>query len=82
MKKLLLFYFLIIIPIPVIYAVYKIEVPVLALILILLYVLIYRPIIHGLRLQELGIIDKKEFWFLFSPFYSVKYFTNLYFKIL
>lgn len=80
MKKLLSFYFLILLPIPVICAVYKIGAPIFCLILIILYVIIYRPVIHGLRLRELGLISNKEFWLLFIPFYSTKYFHNLYFQ--
>jgi hypothetical protein len=81
MKKLLTFYFLILLPLPVIYTVYKIGTPIFATVLIIMYVLVYRPIINGLRLRELGLVERKEFWMLFVPFYSLKYFHSIYFQI-
>lgn len=81
MKKLLSFYLLILLPVPVIIALYRLNAPVFCLLCIVAYVFIYRPIIAGLRLKELGIIENPVIWKLFIPFYSIKYFHVLFFGI-
>jgi len=45
---------------------------------ILIYALIYRPIIDGLRLVSKKIITKRESWKLFIPFRHVKWMKELY----
>lgn len=81
MKKLISFYLLILLPVLGIIGIWQIGVPGFTFFLILSYVLLYRPYVHFHRLKDLGIVDDKEFWHLFIPFYSTKYFDDLYFRI-
>ena len=49
--------------------------------LFLIYALIYRPLIDGMRLIQKGVIRKSEIWKLFVPiFYRSKWFKQLYFS--
>ncbi len=45
---------------------------------ILIYALIYRPIIDGLRLISKQVITKRQFWKLFIPFWHAKWMKELY----
>ena len=45
----------------------------------LIYALIYRPILHIVRLLSLKAIEEKDAWKFFLPFYNVKYFRTLWF---
>ena len=46
-------------------------------IFLLIYFLIYRPILHIFRLLRLKVIEKKDAWKFFIPFYQTKYFKDL-----
>jgi hypothetical protein len=48
--------------------------------LILLWAIIYRPIVDGIRLIKKGIINKNEFVKLFIPVWRRKWFKELYFE--
>jgi len=43
------------------------------------YAFIYHPFVSGLRLSALGILDQKNFWRTFIPFWNTKYFRALFF---
>ena len=43
------------------------------------YAFIYHPFVSGLRLSALGILDRKNFWKTFIPFWNTKYFGVLFF---
>ena len=45
--------------------------------LLLIYVLIYRPILHILRLLRLKAIEEKDAWKFFIPFYQTKHMKDL-----
>ena len=45
---------------------------------ILIYALIYRPIIDGLRLISKQVITKRQSWKLFIPFWHIKWMKDLY----
>lgn len=79
MKKLLIYYVSILFPLPLIVwsATYNSKIFV---ILLLIYSLIYRSLTDGQRLLEKGIIIKSEFWKSFIPFWTSKYFRQLYFE--
>jgi hypothetical protein len=47
--------------------------------LLLIYVLIYRPILHIFRLLNLKVIEKKDAWKFFIPFHQAKYLRALWF---
>ncbi|HZB12239.1 MAG TPA: hypothetical protein VE467_04395 [Chryseolinea sp.] len=44
---------------------------------LLIYSLIYRPILHILRLLRLNVIEEKDAWKFFIPFYQTKYIKAL-----
>ncbi|WP_346237314.1 hypothetical protein ABDK00_011210 [Niabella insulamsoli] len=46
----------------------------------LIYAMIYRPIVDGVRLIHLGLLKRSEIWKMFIPFYPVGYIKELYFK--
>jgi hypothetical protein len=46
---------------------------------LLIYVLIYRPIIHIFRLLHLKKIEEKDAWKLFLPFYHNKFIRSIWF---
>ncbi|MFC3364467.1 hypothetical protein ACFOG5_14930 [Pedobacter fastidiosus] len=49
----------------------------------LVYALLYRPLVDGIRLVDLGLLKKAETWKMFigSPYYQIKYFMELYFRL-
>lgn len=46
---------------------------------LLIYALIYRPILHIVRLLSLKAIEEKDAWKFFIPFYHNKYFKSMWF---
>lgn len=44
---------------------------------LLIYILIYRPILHIIRLLSLKAIEEKDAWKFFIPFYHNKYFRTM-----
>lgn len=77
--KLLIYYLLIILPIPLLIMMRQLDLDYTFIIGILVYAGIYRPIINANRLIEMGIISKEEKYKLFIPFNSRKYMYYLYF---
>ena len=79
--KLISYYLQIILPLVILF--WFIKVPEIFVIGILFYGLIYRPLIDGIRLIQIGSMEKRERGRLFIPFYrnyAFKYFRDLYFK--
>lgn len=80
--RLLSYYLQIILPIGILVWLSEINYPILFVSCLFIYILIYRPIIDYFRLSELGIVKrKKDFWFVIFPYYTTKYFYDLYFKL-
>lgn len=78
MKNIYTYHFLILLPIPIFYWVYGlINTPLLVL---LFAYFIYRGVIDGLRLISKGVLDQKEWWKAFVPFWTMYYFKELYFE--
>lgn len=49
-------------------------------VLLLIWALIYRPLADGKRLIEKGVIQKKEIWKMFVPFFRYRWAIELYFE--
>ena len=80
--KLLYYYLQILSPVALMVYFYECERYERALITILLYAFIYRPLIDSHRLISLGQMPKKDRWKMFIPFYGCnRYFGALYFGI-
>ncbi len=47
--------------------------------LLLIYTLVYRPILHIFRLLRLKVIEEKDAWKSFIPFHDAKYMKDLWF---
>jgi len=43
--------------------------------------ILYRGFIDSKRLMEKGLIEKNEWWKGFNPYYTLKYFKQLYFQL-
>ena len=76
--KLIYFYLSILLPFLVILLIKN---HLLFFVLILLYAIIYRPIINYFKLKYLKLITGKHFCKLFIPFWEVRFFKELVFKI-
>ncbi len=46
---------------------------------LMLYIFIYRPILHIFRLLHLKRIEEKDAWKFFIPFYGARYTNTLFF---
>lgn len=79
--KLLSYYVQIILPLPIFLVLYQMNLKNAFVITLLCYALIYRPLINAYRLISIGSIEKKDFMKAFIPFYSTKYFYDLFFKL-
>ena len=79
MKNLIIYYFSIVIPIPMIIW-SKEQSFTLFTILFLTYLIIFRGFVDGQRLIEKKVILKKEIWKAFIPFWTAKYTKELYFE--
>ena len=76
MKNLLIYYFQILMPVPLlIWAAFKEQSHIFVLLLVM-YIL-YRQYVDGQKLYKAGIIKNIE---RFSPLLQIKYFKNLYFE--
>ncbi len=78
--KLFTFYFLILLPIPFIFFLAKLGDTFMFFSFIGLYVFIYRPYIEGNKLMKKGIVEKKDIWKIYVPFYSLYYFDDIFFR--
>jgi len=82
--KLISYYLQIILPLVILFWAATLNYSAVFAIGALFYALIYRPLVDGNRLLQLGLVERKEWWKLFIPFYlniHVKYFYELYFKL-
>ena len=73
------FYALCFVPAFFIILIYKVYGSTFLMISILIYSLIYRPIVHIYRCLQLGVIEEKDAWKFFIPFYWNKYFKQVWF---
>lgn len=78
MKNIVLYYFAILLPIPLL--VYFAKVNAMVFMVLLLAYVIYRGFVDGQRLLEKSIISKNEFWKVFIPFWSSRFYRPLYFE--
>ena len=79
MKNLFIYYFAILLPIPLIIIISN-DRPITFTILLLFYI-IFRGFIDGQRLIEKNIIKKKDLWkSVLIPFWSSRFFRQLYFE--
>jgi len=78
MKNLLVYYSAIIIPLLILFLLMNKISSVTFSVVLLVWALIYRPVVDGIRLIELGFIKKTDFWKTFIPFYKIKWFSKLY----
>ena len=80
--KLFTYYLVILLPILSLYWAAKFTSPGIFVAAILFYGIVYRPVVDGFRLMDLGLLKKTDRWKLFlgSPYYQLKYFRQLYFS--
>jgi hypothetical protein len=79
MKNLLIYYFSILLPLPLL--VWSAFNDTLLFIFLLISYIIYRRFTDSKRLIEKGLLSKKDAWKVFViPFYSTYYFKELYFE--
>lgn len=79
MKDLIVYYFAIVLPLPLIYLFAINRMYNLFGIFLFIY-LIYRGIIDGRRLINKGLIDSSQHWKAFIPLWTSQYFKELYFE--
>lgn len=80
MKNLAIYYFSILLPLPLLLLVAKADMSALFVTLLFSY-LIYRGFTDSKRLLDKGAIEKKDVWkVLFIPFYSAQFIKELYFE--
>ncbi len=78
MKNLILYYFAILLPIPLL-VYFAMNNSIVFMVLLLSYA-IYRGFVDGQRLLEKSIISKNEFWKAFIPFWCSRFYRQLYFE--
>lgn len=79
MKNIIIYYFTILIPIPLlIWSAFNNSI--LFLVLIIGYA-IFRGFVDGRRLTDKKLLDKNQSWKAFIPFWTSKYFKELYFEV-
>ncbi len=81
-KNIKIFYLILTAPAIVLFVLKKgeyIDSKIFAIILIL-FVLVFNPIISGLRLIQSGKIKRSEFWYNLIPGWNTKYFIFLFFN--
>lgn len=81
-KKIFLFYLLLIIPLGclILSAKYDYINSGTFVLLLIIYLFIYRPLICGIRLVQNKKIGKQDFWKNFIPFWNDKYWSFLFFN--
>ena len=81
MKNILIFYLCVFLPLSSI--VYAMKIHVITSeefsIALLVYCLVYHPLISGIRLIQLNQVRKSEFWKVFIPGWNWKFFSSLFF---
>ncbi len=78
--KLFAFYLQILLPLPLLVFICKLDSATVFCASLMVYALIYRPLTDAKRLADIGAIKRNEKWKLFIPFYRLNYFYELYFK--
>jgi hypothetical protein len=79
MKSLLIYYFAILLPLPLLaWSLYN---NYIMFFILLISYLIYRSFVDGQRLIEKELIGKKEFWKVFIPLWRYRYFKELFFEV-
>lgn len=79
MKNILIYYFAIILPIPLIIFISKDNSIFFAM--MLLFYIVFRGFIDGQRLIEKNVIEKNDLWkSVLIPFWSSRFFKQLYFE--
>jgi hypothetical protein len=82
MKKIYLFYLLIFLPLIMIVLAAKYHYFLASVFTwsLIVYCLVYHPLISGIRLIENNKIDRSELWLSFVPFWNWRYFSFLFFN--
>ncbi len=81
MKNLIIYYIVILLPLCVLFWIlFSLDNSKLFIILLLIYGIVFRPLIDAYRLIKKGVIQKKSWWKMFSPIAHVKWFRELYLK--
>jgi len=82
MKNLKIYYLAIIVPLIIIFILYKFQIfdSTYLLVLFLIYATIYRTYTDSKRLIDKKIISKKDFWKLLIPGTRIEHFRELYIK--
>jgi hypothetical protein len=82
LRKLFVFYILISFPLILLILgiIYRYISGTAFVILLLAYIIVYHPLISGLRLLQTHKISKRDFWKNFIPFWNDKYWTFLFFN--
>jgi len=74
MKQLIIYYLAICLPLAgIVYCIGNSK-------LFVVLLLIYRPVVDALRLIDKGVLEKKKWWTMLSPFAQTKWFCELYWK--
>ena len=78
MKNIFLYYFALLAPAVALALCWNILFPQLSLLLLFIYVFVYRTILDGARLSSKKIIGREEIWKMILPGMRGKYFKELY----
>lgn len=79
MKNLFVYYLVaMIIPLPVLYWVFKTQTGYLPIVLFFIYLFVYRTILDSYRLIQKGVIRKNEAWKMVFGFGHIRWFKELY----
>jgi len=82
MKSLFVYYLTILTPLGILIRLSKTDLvnPVLFVLLLFFYVLIFRTYVDGKRLSDKNVIQKKDIWKMIIPGKRFEYFKELYLK--
>ncbi|TPG38845.1 hypothetical protein EAH81_15315 [Flavobacterium pectinovorum] len=78
MKNLIIYYFQILLPLPLLYFAAKQD-PILFVVLLIFYY-IYRIFTDYYRLKSKNVLKKNDFLLFIIPLWTIKYFKELYFE--
>ena len=81
LKNIFIFYIFIIIPFGTIFILFRQNLVSsnIFILSLLIYALIYRPLLSGIRLIQSGKINKKQLWHKYIPGWNSRFFFFLYF---
>ncbi len=80
MKNLAVYYLEVLFPFIIILILFKSDYSFVAVISLLIYAALYRPLIDYQRLKSKGVVNE-SFWKLYIPLFRIKYFKQLYTNI-